>query len=92
MFIIVYTFDLLGVFIAMEGSLVYHFLSDFFGFKDFLFKLALSFNLQEANVVDIPHTIHYLLQPRLIFTRNLIKVRILMRSRIILVDNSQIIL
>lgn len=75
----------------MEGSLVNYFLLNFFGFKDFLFKLALSLDLQEANIIDITHTVHNLLQPCLVLTGNLIEVRVLMMSGIILVDDSQII-
>jgi hypothetical protein len=58
---IVHSFDLVGVLVAVESCLVNHFMGDVFGFKDLLFKLVLSLDLQEAKVVDVAHTVHHFL-------------------------------
>lgn len=76
MLVVIHSFDFMSVFIPVKSCWIDYFLSDFLGFQDFFFKLRLSFDLKEADIVYITHSIHYLLKPCLILHLNLIKVGI----------------
>jgi hypothetical protein len=75
----------------MQSCLINNLFTDFLSFKNLFFKLTLSFDLQETNIVNITHTIHDFLQPSFILGWYLIKVRILMWSWIILINYPQVV-